>query len=474
MGLVDRFRNAWNIFRNKDPARNMDVGAGYYLRPDRMRFSRGNERSIITAVFNKIAMDVASIPIQHVRLDDQGRFSEEIKSDIDYCLTTEANLDQTGRAFIQDAVQSMFDEGCVALVPIDTDDEPTDSGNFHIYTLRTGKITEWFPAHVKVNVYNEYTGQREDIKIPKVTTAIIENPMYSVMNEPSSTMQRLSRKLALLDVVDEQASSGRLDMIIQLPYVIKTEARRAQAEIRRQDIVKQLTEGPYGIAYTDGTEKVIQLNRPVENNLMKQIEYLTNLLFSQIGVTQEVLNGSADPKVMQNYYVRIIEPILSAFADEMKRKFLTKTARTQGQSFAFYRDPFKLIPSSEIAEIADKMIRNQIMTPNEMRQKLGMKPADDPKADELRNPNIADPNAGMDPMAMDPNQMALPPGEEPVEEPMPEGEQQTMEILQSAIKLIGGSGKPISGKKPSPLPQFSRVKTPRKNGGEKNPRGPTE
>ena len=391
MGLIDRFRNAWNVFKNKDPTRIVDPGPGYWLRPDRMRFSRGNERSIITSAFNKIAVDAAGIPIKHVRLDEKGRFASEIKSELNNCLNLEANLDQTGRAFIQDAIQSMFDEGCVALVPTDTDDEPSDSGNFAIYALRTGKIVEWYPTRVKVNVYNERTGKHEDVIVPKATTAIVENPMYSVMNEPSSTMQRLARKLALLDVVDEQASSGRLDMIIQLPYVVKTPARREQAEIRRKDIERQLAEGKYGIAYTDGTERITQLNRPVENNLMKQIEYLTELLFSQIGVTQDILNGSADGKVLQNYYNRIIEPILSAFVDEMRRKFLTKTARTQGQSLMFFRDPFKLIPSSEIADIADKMIRNQILTPNEMRQKLGMEPSSDPKADELRNPNISEP-----------------------------------------------------------------------------------
>ena len=402
MGLLDRFRNAWNVFKNKDPTVPVDTGPGYWLRPDRMRFSRGNERSIITSAFNKIAIDTAAIPIKHVRLDEKGRFASEIKSELNNCLNLEANLDQTGRAFIQDAIQSMFDEGCVALVPTDTDDEPSDSGNFAVYSLRTGRIVEWYPAHVKVDVYNERTGKREEVVVPKATTAIIENPMYSVMNEPSSTMQRLARKLALLDVVDEQASSGRLDMIIQLPYVIKTPARREQAEIRRKDIERQLAEGKYGIAYTDGTERITQLNRPVENNLMKQIEYLTNLLFSQIGVTQEILNGSADGKVLQNYYNRIIEPILSAFVDEMKRKFLTKTARTQGQSLMFFRDPFKLIPSSEIADIADKMIRNQILTPNEMRQKLGVEPSEDPKADELRNPNISE---AKDPGTMDPNMM---------------------------------------------------------------------
>ena len=470
MGLLNRVRNAWNVFRNKDPSWAQNTGTGYYLRPDRMRFSRGNERSIITSMFNKIALDVVSIPIQHVKLDDQGRFVEIVNDNINNCLTVEANIDQTGRAFMQDAVQSMFDEGCVALVPTDTDDEPTDSGNFDVFTMRTGRIVEWRPAHVKVNVYNERTGQREDILVPKVSTPIIENPMFSVMNEPNSTMQRLARKLALLDVVDEQASSGRLDMIIQLPYVIKTEARRAQAEIRRNDIAKQLAEGPYGIAYTDGTEKIIQLNRPVENNMMKQIEYLTKLLFSQMGITQEIMDGSADPKVMQNYYVRIIEPILSAFADELKRKFLTQTARTQGHSFAFFRDPFKLIPSSEIAEIADKMIRNQIMTPNEMRQKIGLKPADDPKADELRNPNIADPNAGampgMDPSMMDPG----------IAEEMPAEEEYPDPMAQSAIKPVGGSGKTASSQvKVSPLPQYSRSQAPprKRQSGGKAPRGPT-
>lgn len=458
MGFIDRFRNAWNVFKNKDPTWRIDIGPGYGgLRPDRMRFTRGNERSIITSVFNKIALDVAAIPIKHVRLDDQERYSETINSDLNNCLTVEANLDQSGRAFIQDAVQSMFDEGCVALVPVDTDDKPDDSGNFKIYTMRTGRIVEWYPAYVKVSVFNPERQCRDEVIVPKASTAIIENPMYAIMNEPSSTMQRLARKLALLDVVDEQASSGRLDMIIQLPYVIKTQARREQAEIRRQDIAKQLSEGPYGIAYTDGTEKIIQLNRPVENNLMKQIEYLTNLLFSQIGVTQEIMDGSADPKIMQNYYVRIIEPILSAFTDEMKRKFLTKTARTQGQSIAFFRDPFKLIPSSEIADIADKMVRNQIMSPNEMRQKLGMSPSDDPRADELRNPNISEPAAEAQ--------------EEYEEHEEEEG------VEQSAIKTVGGSGKPLPGGKiTSPLPRFSSQEMPvkkKKKNGDRNPRGPT-
>jgi len=455
MGWMGRLRNAWNVFKNKDPTFENGSGPGYYLRPDRMRFSRGNERSIITAVFTKIAMDVAAIPLRHVRLDDAGRFKEYINSDLDNCLSLEANIDQTGRSFIQDGVQSMFDEGCVALVPVDTDDEPTDSGSFAVYTMRTGKVVEWRPYSVKVNVYNERTGNREDIIVPKATTPIIENPMYSIMNEPSSTMQRLSRKLALLDVVDEQASSGRLDMIIQLPYVIKTPARKAQAEIRRQDIVKQLTEGPYGIAYTDGTEKIIQLNRPVENNLMKQIEYLTNLLFSQIGVTQEIMDGSAEPKIMQNYYVRIVEPILSAFADEIKRKLLTKTARSQKQSIMFFRDPFKLIPSSEIADIADKMIRNQIMSPNEMRQKLGMPPSEDPRADELRNPNISEPagDQEMEPRPPDEGDNAYDP--EMMQTAVDPANEQNNQTHPSSVESSMAAGR-------------KRVK------GNKGPRGPTK
>lgn len=458
MGFLDRFRNAWNVFKNKDPTWRLDIGPGFGgLRPDRMRFTRGNERSIITSVFNKIALDVAAIPIKHVMLDDQDRYAETVKDELNDCLTLEANIDQTGRAFIQDAVQSMFDEGCVALVPIDTDDEPTDSGNFTILSMRTGRIVERYPAHVKVSVFDVTRQRRDEVIVPKETTVIVENPMYSVMNEPSSTMQRLARKLALLDAVDERACSGQLDIIVQLPYVIKTQARREQAEIRRQDIAKQLSEGPYGIAYTDGTEKIIQLNRPVENNLGKQIEYLTSLLFSQIGVTQEIMDGSADPKVMQNYYVRIIEPILSAFVDEMKRKWLSRNARTRGHSIMFFRDPFKLIPSSEIADIADKMVRNQILSSNEMRQKIGMMPSDDPRADELRNPNISEP-AGE--------------AEEEYEEYVDE---QNME--QSAIKQIGGSGKPLPGNQDnSPLPRFSRQNPPpkkKKKPGIDNPRGPT-
>ena len=387
-----RLKHAWNAFFNKDPTRYYhDIGIGYSYRPDRMHFSRGNERSIITSVYNRIAMDAAAVDMFHVRLDENDRFLSAIDSGLNNCLTVEANVDQTGRAFRQDAVMSMMDEGCVALVPTDTDDDPGDGiqGSFDIDTMRTGQILEWYPQHVRIRVYNERTGQKEDILMAKQAVAIIENPLYAVMNEPNSTMKRLIRKLNLLDVIDEQNSSGKLDLIIQLPYVIKTEARRRQAESRRKDIEDQLRGSKYGIAYTDGTERITQLNRPVENNLMSQIEYLTSMLYSQLGITQGILDGSADEKTMLNYHNRTIETILSAIADEMKRKFLTKTARSQRQSIRFFRDPFKLVPVSEISEIADKFTRNEIMTSNEVRQVIGMKPSDDPKADELRNKNLS-------------------------------------------------------------------------------------
>lgn len=391
MALMDRLKHAWNTFKNKDPTQvNWNIGPSYGYRPDRMRYTRGNERSIVTAVYNRIAMDVAAVNLKHIRLDENDRYKETIDSGLNNCLSVEANLDQTGRAFIQDLVASMLDEGCVAAVPTDADDEPEDSGNFKVYTLRTGKILEWYPRYVKVEVYNEQEGQRQQIIIPKSTVPLIENPMYSVMNEPNSIYQRLVRKLTLLDVVDEQTSSGKLDLIIQLPYIIKTEARRVQAEKRRRDIEKQLSEGKYGIAYTDGTERITQLNRPVENNLMKQIEYLTSMFFSQLGITQSILDGTADEKTMLNYYNRTIEPILSAIADEMKRKFLTPTARSQKQTIAYFRDPFKLVPVNDIAEIADKFTRNEIMTSNEIRQVIGMKPSSDPNADVLRNKNLSD------------------------------------------------------------------------------------
>ena len=393
-----RLKHAWNAFTsNKDPTRTfMDIGSGYGYRRDRPRFSMGNERSIITSVFNRIAMDVAAIDIKHVRLDKNGRFLETIDSALNNCLSLEANLDQTGRAFIQDAVMSLLDEGCIALVPTDTDDDPEDGlpGSFDIDSLRVAKILEWYPAHVRLRVYNELKGEKEDIILPKRFVCIIENPLYAVINEPNSTMKRLIRKLSLLDVTDEQTASGKLDLIIQLPYVIKTEARRQQAENRRRDIEQQLAGSKYGIAYTDGTEHITQLNRSLENNLMKQVEYLTSLLFSQLGITQSILDGTADEKTMLNYYSRTIEPIVSAIVDEMKRKFLTKTARSQKQDIMYFRDPFKLVPVDSIAEIADKFTRNEIMTSNEIRQVIGMRPSSDPKADELVNSNISQPNSG--------------------------------------------------------------------------------
>lgn len=391
MGVLDRLRHGWNAFMNRDPTYAQDLGPSYYYRPDRPRFTRGNERSIVTSVYNRIALDASAITIQHVRLDENGRFLSTIDSDLNKCLTLDANIDQTGRAFLQDAVMSMLDEGCVALVPVETDVDPNDTDSYKIFSIRTGKIVEWRPQHVKVRVYDERTGRKEDIMLSKSSVAIVENPLYAVINEPNSTMQRLIRKLSLLDVTDEQTASGKLDLIIQLPYIIKTEARRQQAEQRRKDIEMQLAGSKYGIAYTDGTEHITQLNRSVENNLMKQVEYLTSMLYSQLGITQTILDGTADEKTMLNYYTRTIEPIVSAIVDEMKRKFLTKTARTQRQSIEFFRDPFKLVPVNNIAEIADKFTRNEIMTSNEIRQIVGMKPSDDPKADELINSNISQP-----------------------------------------------------------------------------------
>ena len=398
--VSSRLKHAWNAFvNNRDPtASYRDIGPGYSYRPDRPRLTRGNERSIITSVYNRIALDVAANDIRHVKLDENDRFSEIIDSGLNNCLALDANIDQTGRAFIQDAVMSMLDEGCVALVPIETTFNPQQTGSFDINTIRTGKILDWYPKHVRVSVYNERSGKREEIVLPKDTIAIIENPLYAVMNEPNSTMQRLIRKLNLLDAIDEQSGSGKLDLVIQLPYVVKTEARRQQAEARRKDIEMQLAGSKYGIAYTDGTEKVTQLNRSVDNNLMKQIEYLTSMLYSQLGITQAVLEGTADEKTMLNYYSRTIEPIIAAIVDEMKRKFLTKTARTRRQSIVFFRDPFKLVPVDNIAEIADKFTRNEIMTSNEIRQKIGMKPSKDPKADKLINSNLNQPEENEQPM----------------------------------------------------------------------------
>lgn len=387
--IGSRFKNAWNAFFNRDPTPIFDnSGNSSSYRPDRYRPTRGNERSIITAINNRIAIDVAAIPIRHIRLDEDGGYLNTIESGLNNCLNLEANIDQTGRAFLQDVVLSMLDEGCVALVPTVTDVNPDYTDSYDIYEIRTGKITEWYPKQVKVEVYNDNSGRKQQILRPKRKVAIIENPMYSVMNEPNSTMQRLIRKLKLLDAVDEQSSSGKLDLIIQLPYVVKTETRRQQAENRRKEIEEQLTGSKYGIAYTDGTERITQLNRAVENNLLKQVEYLTSMLFSQLGITQTILDGTADEKTILNYRNRIIEPILSAIVDAMKVRFITKTARTQGQSISFFMEPFKLVPVSEIAEIADKFTRNEIMTSNEIRQIVGMKPSRAPQADELRNKNL--------------------------------------------------------------------------------------
>jgi hypothetical protein len=385
----DRLKHAWNAFMNRDPTGYYkDRGMGYSYRPDRPRLTRGNERSIITSIYNRIAMDVSTIAINHVRLDENGRLLEIINSGLNNCFSLEANIDQTGRAFIHDVVMSMLDEGSVAMVPIDTTGDPILSDSYDILTMRTGKIIGWYPSYVKIRVYNDRTGMHEDIDVPKSVAGIIENPLYSVINEPNSTMQRLISKLNLLDSIDQQSGSGKLDLLIQLPYVIKTAARKEQAEQRRKDIEDQLMGSKYGIAYTDGTEKVIQLNRPVENNLMGQIQFLTSMLYSQLGFTQSILDGTADENTMNNYYNRSIEPFLTVIVDESKRKFLTKTARSQKQSIKYFRDPFKLVPVSSLADIADKFTRNEVLSSNEMRDIVGYKPSKDPKADELRNKNL--------------------------------------------------------------------------------------
>lgn len=392
MSFGSRLKHAWNAFTGNIQMNYRDLGMSYPYRADRPRMSRGNERSIVTSVYNRIALDVAALNVQHVRLNENGRFLSVIDDGLNNCLTLEANVDQTARSFIQDVVISMFDEGSVAIVPVDTTTDPNVSGSYDIQSLRVGQILDWYPQYIRTRVYNEQTGRKEDIVVPKSAVAIIENPLYAVINEPNSTMQRLIRKLNLLDVIDEQSGSGKLDLIIQLPYVIKTEARRQQAENRRKDIESQLSGSKYGIAYTDGTEHITQLNRSVNNNLMSQIEYLTSMLYSQLGITQSILDGTADEKTMLNYNNRTIEPIISAIVDEMKRKFLTETARSQRQSISFFRDPFKLVPVNEIAEIADKFTRNEIMTSNEIRQVVGMKPSDDSRADELRNKNLSEPS----------------------------------------------------------------------------------
>lgn len=388
MGIGERILHAWNAFRNNRDPTSIDLGMSSMRRPDRVRFSFGNERSIITAMYNRIAIDVAAVSIQHVRTDQNGSYVETIESSLNSVLNLDANIDQTGRAFIQDIVMSMFDEGCVAIVPTDTSINPAVSDSYIIDKVRVGKIIEWFPEHVRVRLYNEKKGIKEDILVLKRTTAIVENPLYAVMNEPNSTLQRLIRKLNILDAIDEQSGSGKLDLIIQLPYVIKSPSRKAQAEERRKDMETQLTGSKYGIAYTDGTERITQLNRPAENNLMSQIQYLTSMLHSQLGLTTNVFDGTADEKEMLNYYNRTIEPILEAIVAEMKRKFLTKTARTQLQSIMWFRNPMKLAPVTELANIFDKFSRNEILSGNELRGVIGYKPSNDPRADELRNKNL--------------------------------------------------------------------------------------
>lgn len=392
MSFWDRVQVGWNAFmNNRDPTiRYQDIGPGYSIRPDRPRLTRGNERSIVTAIYNRIALDAAAITIKHCRLDENGRFKEVIDSDLNRCLNLEANVDQSGRAFLHDLYLSMLDEGKIAMIPVDTDKDPEDSESYKILSMRTGKILEWHPKHIKVKVYNDIIGEKKDIIVKKTSAGIVENPFHAVMNEYSSTMQRLIRKINLLDTIDEKSGSGKLDLILQMPYVVKSDLRRQQAKDRLKEIEDQLR-GPYGIAYTDGTERITQLNRPVENNLLKQIEYLTSMLFSQLGITQSILDGTADEKTMLNYYDRTVEPIVAAVVDEMERKFLSKTARSQRQSILYFRDPFKLVPVGELAEMADKFTRNEIMTSNEIRQIVGLTPSDDPQADELRNSNISHP-----------------------------------------------------------------------------------
>lgn len=392
MSFGDRLQHAWNAFRNKEPTNAYNAGGGYsesyYYRPDRVRFSGGNEKSIVTSVYNRIAMDAAAITIQHVRLDSNGRYTETINSGLNNCLTLEANRDQTGRAFLQDVFMSLLDEGCVACVPVDTTFDPTVTNSYDIDTMRTAKILEWKPDRVKLYMYNDDLGKKKELTLPKKAVAIVENPLYAVINERNSTMQRLVRKLALLDAVDEQSSSGKLDLIIQLPYAVKTKGRQEQASQRHRELEDQLSNSKFGIGYIDATERITQLNRPIENNLMKQIEYLTSMLYSQLGITQSIMDGTADEKTMLNYYNRSIEPLVAAFVDEAKRKFLTKTARSQNQSIIYYRNPFTLVPLNDLANIADTFTRNEIMTSNEIRQIIGMKPSADPKADQLVNSNM--------------------------------------------------------------------------------------
>lgn len=398
MGLLDRLSHAWNAFFGKGPpydlnnqfmqSKYIDLGYSSSYRPDRVYFTRGQEKTFVNTIINRIAVDAAAIDVKHVKLDDSNRFEDEIKDSLNDCLTIQANKDQSSRAFIQDVVMSMLDEGCVAVVPIDTSINPNESTSYKIETMRVGKILQWYPDYIQVECYNDRIGQKQTITVPKNTTAIIENPFYAIMNEPNSILQRLVKKLNLLDVIDAQSGSGKLNLIIQLPYVIKTDARREQAAKRRDDIENQLASSQYGIAYTDGTEKITQLNRPAENNLLNQVQYLTSMLFSQLGLTDSILNGTADEKTMLNYQNRIIVPILCAITEEFRRKFLTKTARTQGQDIMYFVNPFRYVQASAMAEIGDKMTRNEIMTSNEIRQIVGLKPSKDPTADELRNKNL--------------------------------------------------------------------------------------
>lgn len=426
--LGTRLKHAWDVFRNREPTYGREIiGSGYSYRPDRPRLSRGNERTIVTSIYNRIAIDVAQLNITHCRIDENGRFKESIDSSLNNCLNLEANIDQTGRSFMLDVVMSMLDEGCVAIVPVETNIDPTITNSFDILSMRTGKIVEWYPKHVRISVYNENKGAREEITLPKKSVAIIENPLFAVINEPNSTMQRLVRKLNLLDVIDEQSGAGKLDIIVQLPYATKSEIRKQQAETRRKDIEMQLTNSKYGIAYADINEKITQLNRPVDNNLMKQIEYLTTLLYGQLGITQTIMDGTADEQTLLNYHSRTIEPIISAIVDEMKRKFLTKTARSQKQTITFFRDPFKLVPINNIADIADKFTRNEVLTSNEIRQIIGFKPSNDPKADQLINSNLNH----SEEKTMPPMEGKVPMDEAapPIEESRPFGETPISELL---------------------------------------------
>lgn len=388
LSFTSRLKHAWNAFFNKDPTATGDVGASYYYKPDRFRYSRGNERSIVTSIYNRISLDAASVAIKHVMVDEDGRYFSDVDSGLNRCLTIEANLDQGARLFRQDCVQSLLDEGCVAICPIDTDLDPNETDSYDILSLRVGKIVQWYPQHVKVDVYNEQNGKREELLFNKRKVAIVENPLYAVVNEPNSTMQRLIRKLNLLDSIDEQNGSGKLDLIISFPHVINTERAQARADNRKKEIERQLANSKYGIVYTDGTEHITQLNRPIENNLLSQIEYLQGLLYSQLGITKEIMDGSADDAIMQNYYTRTIEPILSVITEELERKFITKNARTRGHAIRYFRNQFRFATVTQIGNVVDKLITTRIVTPNEIREIIGFKPSDDPMADTLSNPNV--------------------------------------------------------------------------------------